>query len=175
MTERAAVPSDSTNLIPPAERKRIPMSVPVSKLSVPAIPGWHLHWFVGEPGRIQRALQGGYKFVDESDIGALGSRILGSSPLETGNTDMGTRVSQVAGDDIGKDGQPVRLYLMKIEEEEWLKDQAALTAPGSRIDNVRNSLLSGTVGADRQNSEDRANTYLDPKRTKLPDFLTRKS
>lgn len=175
MAQREANPADSTNLVPPAERKRIPMSVPVSKLSVPAIPGWHLHWFNGEPARIQRAIQGGYKFVTEDDIGALGSRILGSAPLESGNTDMGTRVSQVAGDEIGRDGQPVRLYLMKIEEEEWLKDQAALTAPGSRIDNVRNSLLSGTVGSDRQTKEDQANTYLDPKRTKLPDFLTRKS
>ena len=45
------------------ERKRIPMSVPVQRLEVAEIPGYHLHWFLSTPERLQRALDGGYEFV----------------------------------------------------------------------------------------------------------------
>ncbi len=157
-----------------AERKRIPMSVPQARLAVPDVPGYHLHWFRGEAGRIQRALAAGYEWVEEDEV-SLNSRILGGTPLDKGNTDLGTRVSQVAGGDIGNDNQPVRLYLMKIKEELWRQDQKALEGEGSQLDRVRSSLLGGLIGAESQSNEDRKQTYVDPKRTKVPEFFNRKS
>jgi hypothetical protein len=91
-----------------AERKRIPMSVPVQKLEAPDIPGYHLHWFTGTPERIQRALDAGYEFVDDAEAG-LNNTTLGGTSTRTGNTDMGSRVSVVSGNEVGLDGQPVRL------------------------------------------------------------------
>lgn len=174
MAQREANPADATNLPTVTERTRIPFSTPVARLAVQEIPGYHLHWFNGTPERIQRALQGGYEFVEEHEV-HMNSRSLGSDTAESGNTDMGSRVSVVSGEGADASGQPARMYLMKIKEEWWQADQAALTAEGSRIDNVRKALIGGTVGADKQSAEDRSLTYLDPKRTKIPDFLKRRA
>ena len=173
MSQRQASPADATNMPSATEKTRIPMSVPVAHLAVQEIPGYHLHWFNGTPQRIQRALQGGYEFVDPSEA-MLNNRVLGSDTVQDGNTDLGTRVSIVAGDDIGQDGQPVRLYLMKIKEEWWQADQKALVSEGSRLDGVRKGLLGGLIGAEKQSAEDRAQTYVDTARTKIPDFLKRR-
>lgn len=153
-----------------AQRKRIPMSGPQLALSVPDIPGYRLYWFRGDPGRIQRAEQGGYEFVRPEEV-ALNNRTLGSDPAKAGNTDMGSRVSAVAGAEVGLDQQPVRLYLMKIKEEYWREDQAAQLGPGSRLNDVRKALAGGLLGAEGQALEDRKQVYVDPKRTKIPDFL----
>lgn len=175
MAQAQANPADKSSAASPSERKRIPMSVPQARLAVPDIPGYHMHWFRGEAGRIQRAMQAGYEFVDEGEV-QVNNRLLGLDPIKSGNTDMGTRVSQIAGgDDIDATGQATRLYLMKIKQELWEEDQKALTEPGSRLDGVRKGLLGGTLGSDNQAPGDRAQTYLDPKRTKMPDFLKRKN
>ena len=156
------------------ERTRIPMSVPVANLAVPEIPGYHLHWFRGEPQRIQRAQEAGYEFVNKGEV-LVNNKSLGSDPASDGNTDMGTRVSHISGSDLADDGQPQRLYLMKIKEEWWIADQKALTAEGSRLDGVRKALLGGRIGSESQSAPDRAQTYVDTKRTRLPSFLERKA
>lgn len=173
MAETKANPANADNKASVAERKRIPMSVPVSKLSVPEIPGYHLHWFRGEPGRIERALRAGYEFVDEGEV-SINNTGLGADTLKNGNTDLGSRVSQAAGGELSGDNQPLRLYLMKIQEELWQEDQAAILGEGSQLDNIRKSLAGGLIGSDGQSQEDKANRYVDKARTKLPDFLTRK-
>jgi hypothetical protein len=171
MSQRQASPSDASNLESVAERTRIPFSAPTLKLAVPEIPGFHLHWFIGSPSRIQRAIQAGYEFVDPSEV-QVNNHLLGSNPLTSGNTDLGSRVSIVAGgEDIGADGQATRLYLMKIKEEWWQQDQAAQIGPGSRLEGVRNALLSGMLGREGQRGEDNAQVYVDTKRTKIPDYL----
>lgn len=167
---RQANPADATNLPSVSEQARIPMSVPVANLGVQEIPGFHLHWFRGDPQRIARALQGGYQFVEKDEV-TLNDRSIGNSPIEGGDTDLGTRVSRIAGAELGTDNQPVRMYLMKIKEELWQQDQAALTAPGSRIDGVRRSLIEGFD----TDGKDRAQLYVDQKRTKIPDFLKQKT
>ena len=174
MASQQANPADATNTATVSERTRVPFSVPVARLAVPEIPGFHLHWFLGTPQRIQRAQQGGYEFVLDEEV-QLNNRGLGGGSLEDGNTDMGSRVTQVAGDEIGHDGQPVRLVLMKIKEEWWLEDQKALVSEGSRLDNIRKSLLGGLIGSEKQSAEDKAQTYVDQSRTKIPDFLKRKA
>lgn len=103
------------------EPKRIPMSIPVARLSVPEIPGYHLHWFSGE-ARVQRALRAGYEFVEEDETVVNDRSASGGE-----NQDMGSRVSVFSGDEVDNRNEPVRLYLMKIREELWEEDQAALT------------------------------------------------
>jgi len=172
MSQRTASPADENNLPTVEERVRRPFTTPVGNLAVPEIPGYVLYWFRGDHQRIQRALEAGYEFVDNSEV-IVNEKRLGSDYAQDGNTDMGTRVSVSAGGDAGPDGQPSRLYLMKIRKEWWDKDKAALTAPGSRLEGVRQALVAGQVGAGDQQPGDRAQTYLDKKRTKLPEFLQR--
>ena len=81
----------------------IPMSAPVQRLQVPEMPGWKLHWFRGEPGRIARAQRAGYRFVEENEV-RVNNFDLGGSKDNSGNTDLGTRVSIEAGEDDGRRG-----------------------------------------------------------------------
>lgn len=173
MSQRQAIPSEESNLPTVAERRRVPMSAPVSRLAVPEIPGYHLHWFLGEPSRIQRALNAGYEWVSPGEV-AINDRGLGTDGMD-GNTDMGSRVSVIAGGDVGADLQPQRLYLMKLKEELWREDQKTLEGEGSRLENVRQSLLAGRIGADGQSRTDQAQVYLDQRRTKIPSFLQKKA
>lgn len=150
-----------------SERTRIPMSVPVQALSVPDIPGYHQHWFSGTPERIQRAQDGGYEFVDSKEVkpNAIG---LGSDSSISGNTDMGSGVSIVSGQAVGADGQAVRLVLMKIKEEWWLKDQELIEARNTEI---RDALLGGMVGAENDAPGDSQYRYVDKSRSQIPDFF----
>jgi hypothetical protein len=45
-----------------------PMSVGMRRLEVPAIDGYHLHWFRGNPGNLNRALLAGYEFVEPEEV-----------------------------------------------------------------------------------------------------------
>ncbi len=130
------------------ERVRVPMSVARQKLSAPEIPGYHLHWMKGTPDRLQQAYQGGYEFVDMKET-SLGNFSLGGDAAHDGNTDMGSRVSVLAGDDVGADGQPIRLYLMKIKEE-W--HQEDLAQQGEHSEKIRATLMAGKMGAEQDKS-----------------------
>ncbi len=154
-----------------AERKRIPMSVPVQTLSAPEIPGYHLHWFNGTQARLQRAIDGGYEFVthDEMRLNAVG---LGSDTTHSGNTDMGSRVSVVSGSEVGPDGQAIRMVLMKIKQEWYEEDQKLVE---ERNDKVAASLKGGMVGSEMPGSGDTSNRYVDKSRTKIPDMFTKKA
>ncbi len=152
------------------ERKRIPMSVPVQRLETADIPGYHLHWFLSSPERLQRALDGGYEFVDEKET-QINNVSLGGDSAASGNTDMGSRVSIVSGQEVGKDGQPVRLILMKIKQEWWDEDQALVEARNTK---VRDSLVGGMIGAENDRPGDTQHRYVDESRTKIPDFFKSK-
>jgi hypothetical protein len=170
---RTANPADKSNIPSFTERKRIPMSVPRTKLAVQEIPGYHLHWMLGTPDRLAQAQQAGYTFVEKDEV-ALNNHSLGSKLTTDGNTDMGSRVSHVAGSEVSSDGQAVRLYLMKIPEEWWQEDQKALEGPDSRLENVRKSLLGGLIGSEGRSAADQALTYMDKKRTQIPKNFLRK-
>lgn len=132
-----------------AARRRIPMSTPRQKLSVPEIPGYHLHWMRGTPERIQQALEGGYEFVDAKET-STNNFSLGGNATKEGSTDMGTRVSVLAGgDDLGEGGQPLRLYLMKIREE-WHQEDTL--AQGEHSERLRAALRAGKMGAEKDTS-----------------------
>jgi hypothetical protein len=113
------------------ERTRIPMSVPQQKLAVPEIPGYHLHWMLGRPDRIAQAMRAGYSFVNQGEVD-LNTWGLANGEDSNGNTDLGSRISQISG--LSEDGKEAgRLYLMKLPLELWEQDQATLAQRNERV------------------------------------------
>lgn len=108
-----------------AEAGYIPMSIPRQRLAAPEIPGYHVHWFMGMPDRIHQAMQAGYSWVDQGEV-ELSDFDLAGDGRPIGGTDLGTRVSTVAGGLYEGTMQPQRLYLMKIPEWLWEKHQQAI-------------------------------------------------
>lgn len=146
-------------------RTRIPMSVPQQKLAVPEIPGYHLHWMLGTEARLARARQGGYTFVEDHEVGVL-SHGLANDSLGSGSTDMGSRVSVVAGGDTDAGGQAVRLILMKIKQEWWEEDQKNLEKSS---DALVAALRAGQIGVGEGGElpEDQKHRYVDPSRSTM--------
>lgn len=139
------------------ERSRIPMNLPMAKLAVPEIPGYYLYWFLGQ--NVQRAQKAGYEFVteDEADVVNTG---LADDANSNGNTDLGTRVSRVAGGLIEGSLEPQRLYLMKLRNEWHDQDVAALEKVNDR---VAEAIMGGNVtgaGAPEETAKDRQLRYL---------------
>lgn len=116
---------------PPAEaqkrdlpaRKRIPMSVPMRRLEVPELPGWHLHWF--RESNVARAQQAGYEFVEDSEV-LVSSRSIASDSQLSGNADLGTRIRVHSG--VTELNHPEYLVLMKLQEHYWQEDREKLDA-----------------------------------------------
>lgn len=167
MSELKKINPASSEVKKDTERRRIPMSVPVQKLECPDIPGYHLHWFNGTPERIQRALDGGYEFVDERET-KVNNVGLGSESTRSGNTDMGSRVSVIGGSEIGRDGQPIRLVLMKIKQEWWDEDQQLVE---QRSAQTAAALTGGMIGSENDSGGDSNKRYVDKARTQIPDFF----
>lgn len=74
------------------------------RLSAPARKGFHRHWFIDKPGRIDRGLRAGWKFVKDHD-GTNMLRVTGGYQLET------------------KEGQ--KSYYMEMPQEWYEADQRA--------------------------------------------------
>lgn len=146
---------------PKANRKqRIPMSVPLRKLEVPDIAGWHLHWI--KESNIPRALQAAYEFVQFDEV-PINQRNVGTDTEVSGNTDLGSHISISAGVDSA--GRPERLVLMKLPEEFWRDDRAKIDA---RHADMLGGIFRGEKILDKGDvSSDVAETrYVDPERTK---------
>lgn len=151
-----------------------PMSVGQRRLEVPEIEGYHLYWFRGEPGRINRAQQAGYEFVEPDEVD-LNDLDLAGDGLNGKGTDMGTRVSVISGDDVGSNGQPGRLYLMKCPNELYEYAQGLLN---KQVDDTVEALRGGKVGVSKDGQETRAdasNRYLKEMKVTGHNLLTRKS
>jgi len=116
-------PANPLNTQAQERARRIPMSTSLPKFQVDPIPGYHLHWFAED--RVARAKQAGYELVRPKEC-LLNGRSIGTSQ---GNTDLGDCVSIV-----GSPGDGVkRAVLMKLKEEWWLEDKAAIDARNARI------------------------------------------
>lgn len=147
------------------KRNRIPMSIPVQRLAVPEIPGYHLHWMRDEPQRIAQALRAGYEWVgqDEVDLNTFG---VANGEEDPGHQDLGSRVSYVAG--RNEQGGAQRLYLMKLPLELWEADQKVA---GQRQEDIASQLRGdkgfNEAGGDTSNrytrGEQRTNMF-HPKR-----------
>jgi len=147
MTDAAqTIKTNPANPLPVVEARatprRIPMSVPSLKLAVPEIPGYHTHWFKAE--NVPRALQAGYVFVDRDETATQFAELAGGE-----NQDMGTRVSAYAGHEFDMQGQPQRLYLMKLLNEHWEEDQRTLEGRSEQmLDALRRGLPANEGGVD---------------------------
>jgi hypothetical protein len=141
-------------------RARVPMSVPLRKLEVPELAGYHLHWIA--EANIGRALQAYYEFVEDREV-PVNQRSPGTDTEVSGNTDLGSRISIAAGH--GENGQPERLYLMKLEESLWLEDRAQIDA---RHASMMGSIFRGEkiLGTERDKPGDEGMRYVDMERTK---------
>lgn len=142
-----------------SERKRIPMSVPRQKLQVADIPGYHLHWALDS--RIPSYLQAGYEYVNGEEV-QLNQQSVGTDSTISGNQDLGTRVSVVAG--VGQDGRAEHLVLMKLRLEFWTEDCRVLEQQNARrLEGIfRGEQIMGAEGV---KSEDRNLMYVDRERS----------
>ena len=100
-----------------------------SKLTVNnQIPGYHLHIFNDEPGRIQTATDGGWEFVTPDEVGGV------KDSVTSGNTDLGDKVRFLVG--TSEKGDGLYAYLMKIKEEWWQQDQDETQKRNDRVDDA---------------------------------------
>lgn len=135
------------------EDTRVSMAIPQLMLEVPAIDGYEMHWFADRPGRIPRAVQAGYEFVNPEEV-KVNNFGIAADLMQTGNSDMGTRISVHGG--TSESGGSERLYLMKIKKE-WYDKDMALREQNS--DQVVNALKHGLVGSERDKMVDAAQRY----------------
>jgi len=110
----------------------------VAKLSVnQEIPGYHLHIFTDAGGRIQEALDSGYEFVTPDEVGGVSENVVSR------NGDLGDRIRFLVNPRA--EGSEQYGYLMKIRQEWFEEDQAALHEKNNRIDA---SIRKGTITGD---------------------------
>lgn len=155
MTESVIKPAANPSNAAPkrvTEATRVPMSVPSLRLEVPEIPGYHLHWILDR--NIPRAHRAGYSFVEPGEVETNNFDLAGDSAKD-GNTDMGSKISTLAGGVSEETRQSQRLYLMKLPEEWWQKDQAARDEVN---EGVAKQLRTGMAGA--ENDPEKAMRYL---------------
>jgi hypothetical protein len=115
--------------------KRVPFGSHRTKLQVEdEIPGYFLRWFNDADGRLQRAQDGGYVFVNKSEVPRLGQ-----GEIHQDNTDLNSRVSKV----VSRGDPVIRAYLMKIKQSFWNEDRKAKDAINDQIDDA---LRAGTPG-----------------------------
>lgn len=108
-------------------RKRNVFNGTETKLRVSnQIPGYHLHIFNDIAGRIQTALDAGYEFVAPSEVGGV------SVNVTDRNTDLGDKVRFLVG--RTETGEPMYAYLLKIRQDWYEEDQAALEQRNMLID-----------------------------------------
>jgi len=82
-------------------------------------------WINDKDGRLERALNAGYTFVDPESVPSLGTK-----KLHQENTDLNDKVSKV----VTRSGEPFRAYLMEINKEWYEEDQAKKEEVNSRVD-----------------------------------------
>jgi hypothetical protein len=90
--------------------QRIPFGVREQKLAWVKVPGFHLHWFNDEPGRVARAQAAGYTHVLSG---------------------QGRNVATIVGTD--RAGKPLSAFLMKLPQEWYDEDMAALESEQATI------------------------------------------
>lgn len=115
--------------------ERVPFGAQRSKLQVKdKIKGYSLRWFNDIDGRIQRAEEGGYVFVQKNEVPRLGQ-----GALHEDNSDVNSKVSKV----VSRGDPVIRAYLMKIKDSYYAEDQRSKEAVNAEIDKA---LREGTPG-----------------------------
>ncbi len=155
-------PANDSQAIP---EDYIPMSAAVLKLNVKKKPGFHRHWFRGDVGRLMRAEQAGYRFVAKEDV-YLTNTDLGGDAKTSGDTDLGSRVSVISGDEVDPaTGQPGRLYLMECPDHLYERSVKYLEEQSKGI---VQTIAGGTVGSEKMDARDKKHVTVD---SNLPAFF----
>jgi len=119
----------TTNERTTRERVRNVFNATQAKLTVnKQIPGYHLHIFNDEPGRIQTAIDGGWEFVTPDEVGGV------KDSVTSGNTDLGDKVRFLVG--TSEKGDGLYAYLLKIKQEWYDEDQAEIQKRNDRVDDA---------------------------------------
>lgn len=100
------------------------------------------HWFNDNPGRIERALGGGYKFVNPEHATSLGQ---GALHMDGKDPESAARVSIV----VNRSDPITRAYLMEISEKFYREDQATKEKVNAKVDEAL--ALGGERGSDIEN------------------------
>lgn len=114
--------------------RRIPLGVAELKLEVPEAandPDHVYRWINDKPGRLQRAIAGGWEYVEDHAM-QIGT---GST---TRNSEQDSRISQIVGKN--ENGFPLYAYLMRIKREWYDEDQSVKQAA---IDEVQKTIERG--------------------------------
>jgi hypothetical protein len=131
------------------EATRVPMNLPNLKLAVPEVPGYYLYWHLGK--NVKAALRAGYTHVEDDELDVVQHGVANSA-AESGSSDMGSRISILAGGSVADDDpEPARLYLMKLPMEWHEQDTEAL---GKKNEAIAAALRGGALGS--ENDPDRA-------------------
>lgn len=89
--------------------------------------GYHPHIFNDSPGRIQHALANGYEFVAPDEVEGLGVNVVSRNTAVEED-----KIRFLVGQD--QNGGPMYAYLMKIKQEWFDEDQAAIQGKNDMID-----------------------------------------
>lgn len=168
--ERVVNPAEAfgAEAVPVEQRRRVSMSLPRLKLQIPdgCLMDYHVEWFKGTQDDINAALQGGYEFVTPDEI-HLNNVSLAGDVLQSGNTDLGNRVSVAASTSSGMVDQGLRLYLMKLRKEWYEEDQKILA---ERQLNIANTLVGGRLRGEgsRETQADMGMRYIDKRMAGAP-------
>lgn len=129
------------------------MDVPEQKLAVPDVPGFYLYWHLGKS--VRKALRAGYQHVKDEEL-EVEQKGVANAAAETGNTDMGTNISIVAGGTVDDDDpEPARLYLMKLPL--WIHERNN-QKKASINESIAQAIRSGSVGS--ESDPDRNKRYM---------------
>lgn len=120
------------------------------------IPGYSQRWFNDEPGRLDRALQGGWEFVNTGEVAQPES-----NKVISNNASVDGRITAIAG--VMDNNTALRAYLMKIKTE-WLEeDRADFT---KKVDDGERNMVKGQG----LNTSGIGPTYLPDGKTKALDI-----
>jgi len=101
-----------------------------------------IHWFNDEPGRIERALGGGYNYVKPESATSLGQGALHGDGKDP---ESNARVSLV----VNRGDPVIRAYLMEISEKFYNQDQAEKEKVNQLVDEAL--ALGGKRGSELEN------------------------
>jgi hypothetical protein len=121
-----------------------------------SIPGYHLYIAKDEGARIAMMQQAGYSFVQRGEVDV-------NRGASSYNTDAGGNVRFILG---SNGAEPLYGYLMKLPEQFWLEDQAALEATNAEIDDqIRRGKVRET--SDEQRYTPKGGIQYNPQASKL--------
>lgn len=133
-------------------KERIPFNVPRLRLYHDPIPGFHLAWINDEKGHVERALDGGYTFVEKPRSQKA------DAVARQGGGDLANMERRLVG--VDDSGGPIYAYLMKIADDLHAEDMKVHEEGYKKVEQAINRTALHSDGMpDSIASNDRKNFY----------------